>query len=427
MRTPWRVAGAVLAIATALLAQSTFPNTVIAPGFQSKPTVTFEQLKPDPNGTIRYCTNCNQATPVGGGGTGGWIARNNGVWQPWGTGGSGSSGPTGPAGASGPSGPSGAGATGPSGPTGTTGATGPGVGATGPTGATGASGPSGPSGAAGTNGTNGSNGAAGASGASGPTGATGATGASGASGPSGASGATGTAGTSVNWQGTYSAGTTYALDDGVSDGTASYVSLSNGNIGHTPASSPTFWQLIAQQGAQGASGPSGASGAAGASGASGPSGPSGANGTSGTGASVTNIFTGSETNNEISFAHNLNTLTPSFGGCTVSGTGVQVGYRANGVNATFIKATTPGTYICTFSNGSISGLGNACRVTTPFTAQTIVIVSNPCGTASVSTTIYDSTGTDNALMHPDNVHVDKSTFNVTITFTVPQTGFIVNQ
>lgn len=103
-------------------------------------------------------------------------------------------------------------------------------------------------------------------------------------------------------------------------------------------------------GATGATGPSGPSGTQGTVGATGPTGASGA---SGTGTSVTNTFTGSESNNEISFVHNLNTLSPTFGGCTVGGILVQVGARQNGVNAWFIHATTPGVYVCTFSSGAV--------------------------------------------------------------------------
>lgn len=106
-------------------------------------------------------------------------------------------------------------------------------------------------------------------------------------------------------------------------------------------------------GATGATGPSGPSGPQGNIGSTGPSGPSG---TSGTGTSVTNTFTGSESNNEISFVHNLNTLSPTFGGCTVGGILAQVGARQNGVNAWFIHATTPGTYTCTFSSGTVTSI-----------------------------------------------------------------------
>jgi len=124
---------------------------------------------------------------------------------------------------------------------------------TGGGGATGPTGPTGPTGATGT-GTTGATGATGATGVTGPTGPTGSI---------GVTGPTGAAGVSVNWTGTYSAGTTYAVNDGVAclnptcAISASYVSLQAGNIGHTPDTSPTFWQLIAAQGATGATGATG--------------------------------------------------------------------------------------------------------------------------------------------------------------------------
>src|ERR1041384_592250 len=41
----------------------------------------------------------------------------------------------------------------------------------------------------------------------------------------------------------YNSGTTYAINDPVDDGLHSYRSLQNANTGHTPASSPTWWEL----------------------------------------------------------------------------------------------------------------------------------------------------------------------------------------
>lgn len=144
-----------------------------------------------------------------------------------------------------------------SGPTGTTGSTG----LTGPTGATGA-------------------------GVAGPTGATGAgvagnTGVTGSTGPAGSTGATGSAGTSVNWQGTYAAGTTYALNDGVSYSGTSYVSLHGTNLGNQPDTHPTDWQLIAQTGAQGNTGVTGPTGRTGSTGPTGPTGTTGVTGSTG--------------------------------------------------------------------------------------------------------------------------------------------------
>lgn len=76
------------------------------------------------------------------------------------------------------------------------------------------------------------------------------------------------------FSGVYAAGTTYATNALVTgpDG-GSYASRIDGNIGHTPASSPTQWQQIAAPGAAGSNGSNGATGAAGPSGSAGTPGP----------------------------------------------------------------------------------------------------------------------------------------------------------
>lgn len=303
MTRSYQVAAALLAIAALLSAQQVFPTIVQAPGFTAAPGTPFAQLGTPPNGTTRYCPDCNQATPVGGGGTGSYVARINGVWTPWGSG-NGSQGPTGP---------------------------------TGPTGATGATGP---------------NGTAGAVGATGPTGATGATGGTG----------------------------------------------------------PT-----------GATGPSG------------PSGASGVNGTSGTGTTVAYTFTGSEINNEAPFVHNLNTLTPSFGGCFFGAgrVGVTVGVNAttpSTLSTTYITANVPGVYSCTFSNGTSIPSGGGCAVVTAFVAQPTWVVPNPCGGRLTSNTLFDSSGaTFRVTSGSNNIDINKSTFDVTITFSAATTGSVLSQ
>lgn len=58
----------------------------------------------------------------------------------------------------------------------------------------------------------------------------------------------------INWLGAYAAGTTYAKNDGVTDLGTSYVSLQDTNTGNTPASSPTYWEIVAAKGDTGAMG-----------------------------------------------------------------------------------------------------------------------------------------------------------------------------
>jgi hypothetical protein len=50
------------------------------------------------------------------------------------------------------------------------------------------------------------------------------------------------------WKGTYSAGTEYELDDTVEYLGSTWISVSANNIGQTPSSSPTKWNLVAQTG-----------------------------------------------------------------------------------------------------------------------------------------------------------------------------------
>ncbi|HMH11836.1 MAG TPA: DNRLRE domain-containing protein [Edaphobacter sp.] len=128
--------------------------------------------------------------------------------------------------------------------------------------------------------------AAGATGSTGPQGVAGATGAQGSqglqgvAGPAGATGATGVQGPAVaNYTGNYVPGASYELNDAVSYGGSTYISLVKGNMGNTPSLSPTLWAVLAAQGvpgvagvtgAAGPSGPAGATGAMGATGAQGP-------------------------------------------------------------------------------------------------------------------------------------------------------------
>jgi hypothetical protein len=86
------------------------------------------------------------------------------------------------------------------------------------------------------------------------------------------------------YQGNYASTTNYALNDAVSYGGASYISLAAGNHGNLPGVSPTAWGLLAAQGAVGVAGPVGATGPAGSTGAQGiqgVAGPQGANGSAG--------------------------------------------------------------------------------------------------------------------------------------------------
>src|SRR5438105_4895809 len=121
----------------------------------------------------------------------------------------------------------------------------------------GAAGATGATGAAGSQGPQGPTGATGATGSQGPQGATGATGAQGPQGPTGTTGAIGPAG--MNWRDIWNSSTAYAVSDGVNFNGSSDISTQAG-ANQPPAMSPSFWNLLAQEGAAGSGGGTGGSG-----------------------------------------------------------------------------------------------------------------------------------------------------------------------
>jgi hypothetical protein len=97
---------------------------------------------------------------------------------------------------------------------------------------------------------------AGATGAQGATGNTGPTGLTGNTGPIGATGATGPIG--MNWRGAWSAATAYVVNDGVTQGGASYI-CTTANTNQPPPNA-TYWNVVAAQGSPGAIGVTGPAG-----------------------------------------------------------------------------------------------------------------------------------------------------------------------
>ena len=81
--------------------------------------------------------------------------------------------------------------------------------------------------------------------------------------------------TGFAWQDVWSPSTTYAVNDAVSLGGTSYLSLVDDNLNNDPETSPAAWAILALEGAEGPTG------ATGPDGATGPSGPTGADGTTG--------------------------------------------------------------------------------------------------------------------------------------------------
>jgi hypothetical protein len=83
------------------------------------------------------------------------------------------------------------------------------------------------------------------------------------------------------YRGAYSAVTNYALNDAVSYGGSSYISVVAGNRGSAPSPGSGQWTVLAAQGAQGAAGIAGAAGLSGPAGAVGATGATGATGAQG--------------------------------------------------------------------------------------------------------------------------------------------------
>jgi hypothetical protein len=103
---------------------------------------------------------------------------------------------------------------------------------------------------------------AGPAGATGPAGSNGIPGSNGAAGPQGPAGPAG-----IHWQGTYNHGGGYVSGDAVAFNGSSYLSVTTPNIGITPGTDTSFWQVLAAAGGPGIAGSNGAQGAQGNDGA----------------------------------------------------------------------------------------------------------------------------------------------------------------
>ncbi len=128
--------------------------------------------------------------------------------------------------------------------------------------------------------------------ATGPAGPQGPAGNNGAAGPQGIPGPVGPAG--LNWQGTWSASSTYVVDDAVAYNGSSYFCINPvGPSISNPATDIANWALLASQGATGPQGPQGLSGPQGSTGPQGPigltglQGPTGPQGPAGSGGGFT--------------------------------------------------------------------------------------------------------------------------------------------
>lgn len=93
--------------------------------------------------------------------------------------------------------------------------------------------------------------------------------------------------TGFAWRDVWDPSTSYKVNDAVSLGDSSYLSLVDANLGNDPETSPGQWAILAlggeagATGADGATGPTGVDGATGPTGADGATGPTGADGATG--------------------------------------------------------------------------------------------------------------------------------------------------
>lgn len=136
----------------------------------------------------------------------------------------------------------------------------------------GARGPAGASGSAGSTGPIGPRGEKGEKGEAGSEGKRGERGAEGKAGVAGPQGIQGPSGGEGEWNGPYSPAQTYKKGAIVSEGGSSYISIVEANKAHTPSSSPSDWNLVAQKGEKGEKGETGETGAKGEKGEKGESG-----------------------------------------------------------------------------------------------------------------------------------------------------------
>ncbi|MEE9319066.1 MAG: hypothetical protein V3U76_01350 [Granulosicoccus sp.] len=153
-------------------------------------------------------------------------------------------------------------------------------GADGVAGATGPAGIQGIQGLQGNDGADGANGSTGPQGSAGNDGADGATGSAGPQGPAGATGSAGINGISINWQGAWVNGTSYASNDAVSFNGRSYIGTQD-TSGIEDPTDTAYWDLLSDKGADGAIGVQGLTGATGSQGVAGNDGADGSTGSTG--------------------------------------------------------------------------------------------------------------------------------------------------
>lgn len=147
------------------------------------------------------------------------------------------------------------------------------------------------------------------------------------------------------WQGTYAAGTTYAVGDIVLSAGINYKSLQADNVGHTPASNATWWQAILVKGDTGATGAQGEQGIQGFRGYSGATGAAGSNGAAATltFANISTLSAGSSasaTNLGTNTAANLVLRVPRGATGTTGATGAGVGVGTDGTYGWFTNTNT---------------------------------------------------------------------------------------
>ncbi|MFA5433860.1 MAG: hypothetical protein WC319_13530, partial [Candidatus Paceibacterota bacterium] len=176
----------------------------------------------------------------------------------------------------------------------------------------------------------------------------------------------------------------YSINDCVTHGGSSYVSIVNSNLNHEPSGTDAYWQLMGSIGGTGPTGPTGASGASvtgptGPSGAAGVTGPTGATGSTGltgligpTGSQGPTGPTGSQGSTGVQ-----GPTGPTGAGETWIINEVPSG-DMNGTNITFTLAHTPVGQIMLYLNGQylFPGSGNDYTISGVIISMSVAPVAN---------------------------------------------------